>query len=402
MELSRTGTMAVSAALTVRRMLHERILPAKWLRRRGSSENNRWRSFIEELHEALVARSLPVAYRNGHRGPDDEGSARVILYPVDSESPRSYRRRSRAIFVVGVAELVLQSDSPQEVLEAAYPLLVRSLSNVLIVLVHSIERNSGLTGIWFITPERGHYRVPQLGDHDAYLAAVVDRLAPLATSRLIIGNVFRHDLPEELWEGDRHTAALGRAGQRLDGLGLLPSPFPITHLLSPRDLRHIELLYQVGGLSYGNLSCRRDGASFWMSASGVDKSRLKIVGRDMLLVTGYDVDEGVIYVSLPADRAPRRCSVDAIEHCLIYEHHPGVGAIVHIHAWMDGIRSTTVNYPCGTFELAQEVAQLVAHADDPKRAVIGLWNHGLTVTGPDLDDIFERLDGRVQRQVPMH
>ena len=47
-------------------------------------------------------------------------------------------------------------------------------------------------------------------------------------------------------------------------------------------------LYQVGGLSYGNLSARKDATRFWMSASGVDKSQLEVAGRDILLVTGYD------------------------------------------------------------------------------------------------------------------
>ena len=34
-------------------------------------------------------------------------------------------------------------------------------------------------------------------------------------------------------------------------------------------------------------------------------------------------------------------------------------------------------------------------------AVIGLKNHGLTITGPDLEEIFARIDGRILRQVPM-
>ena len=33
---------------------------------------------------------------------------------------------------------------------------------------------------------------------------------------------------------------------------------------------------------------------------------------------------------------------------MIYRAHPDVGAILHIHAWMDGIVATDVNYPCGT------------------------------------------------------
>ncbi len=66
---------------------------------------------------------------------------------------------------------------------------------------------------------------------------------------------------------------------------------------------------------------------------------------------------------------------------MIYREHPSVGAILHIHAWMEDIASTRINYPCGTIELATGVADLVRQAPDPGHAVIGLRNHGLTITG---------------------
>ncbi len=86
---------------------------------------------------------------------------------------------------------------------------------------------------------------------------------------------------------------------------------------------------------------------------------------------------------------------------MIYRAHPKVGAIIHVHAWMDGIASTDVNYPCGTLQLAQSVAALVREAEGPARAVVGLRNHGMTITGRDLDDIMERVDGKIIPQVPM-
>ena len=77
-------------------------------------------------------------------------------------------------------------------------------------------------------------------------------------------------------------------------------------------------------------------------------------------------------LSVPPGVEPRRVSVDAIEHWMIYQEHPGVGAIVHVHAWVDGIEATDVNYPCGTEELARAVADLVRDEDDPDNAVVGL------------------------------
>ena len=60
-----------------------------------------------------------------------------------------------------------------------------------------------------------------------------------------------------------------------------------------------------------------------------------------------------------------------------------------------------MNYPCGTIQLAHAVADLVRESDDPARAIVGLKNHGLTITGPDLDDIFERIEGKIVPTVPM-
>ena len=117
---------------------------------------------------------------------------------------------------------------------------------------------------------------------------LVSRLEPLATSHLVIDNEFRRDLEPELWSGDELTASIAAAGRRLDELGLLPAPFPVEELVDERDLRHIKRLYGVGGLSYGNLSARKDERRFWMSASGVDKSKLDQPGVDILLVSDYD------------------------------------------------------------------------------------------------------------------
>jgi ribulose-5-phosphate 4-epimerase/fuculose-1-phosphate aldolase len=140
---------------------------------------------------------------------------------------------------------------------------------------------------------------------------------------------------------------------------------------------------------------------FWMSASGVDKSSLHEIGRDILLVTGHDEARDVMQLRVPAGVEPRRVSVDAIEHWMIYRDHPEVQAILHVHAWIEGTLATEINYPCGTVELAESVAELVRQAPDPSRAVVGQRNHGLTITGHSLDEIFERIDGRIVRKVPM-
>ncbi|MBI3979244.1 MAG: class II aldolase/adducin family protein [Chloroflexi bacterium] len=337
-----------------------------------------------------------VMTRRGYRFSEKASpGVRLVLNFIKTRRPRPFRRHSKATFVVSVAEA---EQRPENVLKEGYPLLVRALSNLLVYIFQSQQGPQ----VHFVTMEQGCYKIPYDGDEEAFFDMVYERLAPLAASQLMIDNEFTPDLPASLWQGDAVTGQIGLAGKQLDRLGLLPAPFPLEEIVPERELRHIKLLYGIGGLSYGNISARAaDRSSFWMSASGVNKSDLHEIGRDILLIRGYDLDRQVIIVSVPPDVRPRRASVDAIEHALIYEEHPSIRAIVHIHAWMEGVRSTQVNYPCGTYELAQAVSQLVREAPVPSQAVIGLKNHGLTITGLSLENIFARIEGKVIPQVPM-
>jgi hypothetical protein len=65
------------------------------------------------------------------------------------------------------------------------------------------------------------------------------------------------------------------------------------------------------------------------------------------------------------------------------------------------VAATEINFPCGTAELAVAVADLIRVAEDPGHAVVGLKNHGLTITGSSLDEIFERVGPHLVRNVPM-
>lgn len=346
---------------------------------------------------ARVVRGLQEVFaRHGHTHAEDPETAddlRLVINCIDVDHPRPYRRKAKAVFVLSIA---VTDQKPENVLKQAYPLLVRSLANLCLYLVREAEA----VHTYFVTLEQGYYAIPELSDQE-YFEYIYKRLYPLASSQLVIDNQFDPDLEPALWNGDGLTAQLAEAGKRLDALDLLPAPFPIHELLDERDLRHIERLYGIGGLSYGNLSVRKDAARFWMSASGVDKSNMKVIGRDMLMVKGFDAERNVILLSVPPDVKPRRVSVDAIEHWMLYTEHPQVGAIVHVHAWMENISSTTINYPCGTIQLAQAVADVVRTASAPGRTVVGLKNHGLTITGPTLSDIFDRLERGFIRQVPM-
>ncbi|WP_053959962.1 class II aldolase/adducin family protein [Sulfobacillus thermosulfidooxidans] len=320
-----------------------------------------------------------------------------VVFQLVSDKTRPFRRQHYAVYVIGVA-FVSSLDPHRDLLKQFYPIHIRSLSNILIVVAGSLDNPSFV----ITTLERGAVLLSSQDDSvEQRYQKLTERIAPLMRSHLIIRNRFHPDLRPSLWNGTRQTHSLSYAGEILESWDLLPAPFPMDEYLTPEDMAHVRRLFGIGGLSYGNLSVRHDDDSFWMSASGVDKSRLHDIGRDILLVTGFDAEDESIHLSVPETVTPRRVSVDAIEHWKIYQQHPEIGAIIHIHAWMPGVLATEFNYPCGSKELADEVAKQLAAADDPAHAVIGLKNHGLTITGDSPEEILARVHDRVVRQVPM-
>ena len=345
-----------------------------------------WGTATSPAHEAWVSSIGDAFEADGFARVDDIADADFVLNMFDAEQPKAFRRQSRGTYSASFYEL---DEVPDDVLKD-------ELSDA---RPHARERRRSPCARARASGSRRWSAAPTRSPTTR--VEVFERLAPLAKSKLVIDNEFVPDLEPELWDGDEVTADIGLAGKRMQDLDLLPAPFPVHEYLDERDLRHVMRLYQVGGLSYGNLSARKDETRFWMSASGVDKSQLEIAGRDILLVTGYDEPNAKMLISVPPGIEPRRVSVDAIEHWMIYRAHPDVGAILHVHAWMEGIAATDINYPCGTQELAESVADLIDREPDPAHAVIGLRNHGITATGESLTEILDRIESSILRQVPM-
>ncbi len=364
-----------------------------------ATETVRW--FIEGVHKKMQEHGHEY-----HESPNDETG--LIFNLVTAETARPYRRKSQSVFIVSI----LEGKIPQgHILETVYPHLLKNISNLLIY--HA--KNGGELHSYFVTPEQGYPRVIlRDGNMEEYFENAYERIAPLACSRFVINNEFLPDLPDELAEGTEKTRQLYYAGRKLDEMDLLPTVIKIEQFLSEDALRQLWRLYRVGGLSYGNLSVRNDEQTFWMSASGVDKSNLQKVGEHIHLVKGYDKKKYAILVSIPKHiKRPNRVSVDAIEHWMIYTENPGVGAIIHAHCWVDDaatkltghtVAATKTSYPCGTVELGEDTASVIRNAPDPSRVVVCQKNHGIVITGKDLKDIFDRIDNgsiRIVKQIEM-
>ena len=332
----------------------------------------------------------------GHEQVGLEENSDFVLNLIDIDSPKAYRRKSQEEMVVSVT---LIKAPVSDIKSSCYVALVKSISNILFCI--SLVEGKEQPKAYSITPEVGFVEF----NYDP--ETMFRYMYPVISSHFVLKNKIFGDFHLKENETIPEVDDLIVYGKELRELGVLPAPFPLTKFLDQDLIDQLYRLYQIKGLSYGNLSIRNvnhgiEGTSYWMTARGVDKSHLKGIGKDILLVRGFDKVNGEMIVSVPDEYDPRmRVSVDAIEHFLIYREFPGTGAIVHVHAWMDNILSTTQSYPCGTRELAENVVELLKKTSSPERTEVGLKNHGLTITGPDISDIFQRIRGRLKTNVPM-
>ncbi len=349
------------------------------------------------FRDAIADQIVQCWLDHGHELAPATDGIQFVINLTDTASPRVFRRKSRSIFVVSIIE---EQHERQDLRTECYRALVRSLSNLLICPVPPNGVNSTAV-VHFTTPEAGYYHLP------FHPEEVYRRILPIVGAHFATDNEFSMDLPEEYWTSSPVVEQMKRYAKKLDALDVLPTPFPLREVLTEEDLRHIYKIYGITGASYGNLSARErisrlGDVTYWMTGRGVDKTNLRTVGKDILLVKGFDLESGSALVSMPPGFDPHaRVSVDAIEHYLIYKNYPDVGAIVHVHAWIDRVLCTRQNYPCGTRELAQEVVGLLRQTPDPSRAEVGLKNHGLTITGHSLEDIFQRVRHRLRTEVQM-
>ena len=189
-----------------------------------------------ELHRFGVELGTALE-RAGFTKTNELHEAALVLNLIDADDPKPFRRRSRGTFA---AAIHVKQEVPEDILRLNYPLLVRALANQVAVYVPD-------EGVWFTTPERGHYGELADGDISSLAERVIARLVPLATARLVIDNEYRTDLEPELWDGDEVTEDVSAAGARLGELALLPAPFPVEELLDERDLRQVKRLYGIGG-----------------------------------------------------------------------------------------------------------------------------------------------------------
>ena len=247
-----------------------------------------------------------------------------------------------------------------------------------------------------ITPERGYEVLngsPEAG------ADLSDTLVRRSDVVYVDENVVHTDLSEDLIPGTDVTRAMQEMAVRLDSLDLVPSAVPLDGLSDKQRRRFFKVL-GLKQVSYGNMSARHDADRFWMTGRGVNKAKLEIIGRDIILVPNFNREEGKIHLTVPPDREDARVSIDSSIHAAIYDAFPDVGAMIHIHSFVDNVVYTDDHYPCGTRELCDSTIDALRLTEDPNRTILGLANHGILVTGADLEEAWGQIEARLGDLVP--
>ncbi len=247
-----------------------------------------------------------------------------------------------------------------------------------------------------ITPERGHEVLTGSDDAAGWLFDLLEQRSDVT---YIDENIVHPDLPEELRGGTVVTRKMQEMARRLDDLNLVPSAVALDGLSERARRRFFKVLGQKQ-VSYGNMSARHEGDVFWMTGRGVDKAKLDVIGKDLLLVTKFDPDAREVHITVPPGFEDSRASIDSSIHATIYREFPEIGAMIHIHWFVDGIVYTDEHYPCGTIELCESTLDGLKKTDDPLRTILGLANHGIIVTGADLEDCWAQIEAKLPALEP--
>ena len=103
-----------------------------------------WGTSTSPAHEGWVTSVGKQFERDDFAKVDDVADADFVLNMFDPEDPKAFRRASRGTYSAAFYEL---PETPDDVLKASYPMLVRTLSNVVLLRIPG-------EGVWFTTMER--------------------------------------------------------------------------------------------------------------------------------------------------------------------------------------------------------------------------------------------------------
>jgi len=139
------------------------------------------------------------------------------------------------------------------------------------------------------------------------------------------------------------------------------------------------------GIGFGNLSFRVNKKSFFITATQTGK-QAQLSQDEYTFIENYDFDAFTVF-----SKGKLQPSSEALSHAMIYELHPDIQAVIHIHSapiWQMMIKekylSTRAEY--GTAKMASEIQALYQTHDPFTHNVFVMKGHenGVMIFGKDI------------------
>ena len=183
-----------------------------------------------------------------------------------------------------------------------------------------------------------------------------------------------------------------------------------THAQAPSFSAYLQLealrsrLFALGligetidGIGYGNISQREGEYDFYITATQTGKQS-SLTADEYVWIERYDFESFTVF-----SKGLNKPSSEALSHAMIYEVHPDIQAVIHIHSkplWQmminTGALATTAEY--GTAEMVHEIAELYQSHDPFKNNTFVMKGHedGIIAFGKDIAQAEEVLYQMIQ------
>jgi ribulose-5-phosphate 4-epimerase/fuculose-1-phosphate aldolase len=143
------------------------------------------------------------------------------------------------------------------------------------------------------------------------------------------------------------------------------------------------------GTGFGNISLRTKPSTRFIISGSSTGNLEKLNAEHYVKVTDYSISNNMVNCS-----GPVKASSESLTHAVIYEFHPEINGIIHIHSlafWkklLNKVPTTSEKVEYGTPEMAIEVTRLFKETDAFEKKIIVMGGHkeGLITFGKDLDE----------------
>ena len=151
------------------------------------------------------------------------------------------------------------------------------------------------------------------------------------------------------------------------------------------------------GIGYGNISYKESNSSFFITAT--QTGELSDLTNDYYTnINSYDFSKFSV-----ESQGKHKPSSEALSHAMIYEIHPEISSVIHIHSkvlweFMKKDNSLYTDAEYGTIEMVEEIASLYRDKNPFENPIFVMRGHedGIMVFGKNIKEAELKLYTKVQ------